>query len=568
MSLREYKAKRNFRATREPSGTAKARCEENFFVVQKHDATRLHYDFRLAMEGVLKSWAVPKGFPNMKGDRRLAVRVEDHPMGYAQFEGTIPEGNYGAGTVMVWDAGSYSVGGGDPVRALSQGKLHLTLRGEKLKGEWTLVRMKSRSSGDKQQWLLLKSGDDAPAVPARAENQSVLTRRSLRQIAADNDAQWQSNRLDQRAKASLPRPSKLPRSRTHSRPSPAKVPERNTLSNLGRLPPQKPGFIEPMKAVLSNKLPSGPDWIFELKFDGVRGIAVKNGRGTRLLSRNNKDLTQKYPELVQALDELPSRDAVLDGEIVALDQNGRPSFQLLQTAALPGGQRPRLHYYVFDVLELAGKDLRRLPLSRRKEIVSELLNGLADPIRFSGNIPADSQRVLKEMQARGLEGVMAKRADSKYESGRRSGAWIKFKWTREQEFVIGGYTPPQGARTHFGAILVGYFSGGKLLFASKVGTGFNEGLLKSLFHSFKKLKTPHCPFANLPEPRSARGIGGLGPAEMRRCTWIRPELVCQIRFAEWTRDGHLRQPAFVALREDKLPGEVVREEPVEGKVPS
>ena len=552
MSLREYKSKRNFRRTAEPAGGARKKpaLKEPFFVVQKHDATRLHYDFRLEMEGVLKSWAVPKGFPITRGDRRLAVQVEDHPIDYAQFEGTIPEGNYGAGTVMVWDLGSYEVSGGNPIQALEDGKLHLTLHGKKLKGEWTLVRMRQREREDKPQWLLLKSGSDLPAISARADDQSVLTRRSMQRIASDNNAQWQSNRVTT---------SRTAVSRIVSR-KPARL-EAATPVELDhtRLPKRKPVFVEPMKAVLVDDLPRGDDWIYELKFDGVRALAIKTGKAIELVSRNAKDFTHKFPEVAEALQSLPCKEAVLDGEIAALDEQGRSSFQLLQAREL-SGQRPLIFYYVFDLVQLDGKDLTGVPLLKRKAMAKALLASLPDTVRFSASIQADSERVLKEMKSRGLEGVIAKRKGSKYEIGRRSGAWVKFKWTTQQEFVIGGYTEPRGTRSHFGALLVGYYERKRLLFAAKVGTGFDQKLLKSLHQKFQKLARKDCPFTNLPE-KSGQFGRGLTVAEMKRCTWLDPKLVCEIRFSEWTRDNHLRQPAFLGLREDKRPDEVVKEKP-------
>lgn len=559
MSLKQYQAKRNFRRTSEPAGRSSkksAAVKEPFFVIQKHDAKRLHYDFRLEMDGVLKSWAVPKGFPNTRGDRRLAVEVEDHPIDYAQFEGTIPEGNYGAGTVMVWDIGTYEVPAGDAEQALKDGKIHFILHGKKLKGEWALVRMRPREHETKPQWLLFKSGEDTAAISERANDQSVLTRRSMKKIASDNDAQWQSNRSSEN-KSPLSTNHRSPTRRkeiNHAKATPSPEP---IQFNTPRLPKRKPAFVEPMKAELVEALPKGSDWIYELKFDGIRALTLKRGKDIELISRNAKDLTAKFPEVADALKNLPCKEAMLDGEIAALDEAGRSSFQLLQAREL-SGERPPIFYYVFDLIQLDGKDLTGVPLLKRKEMARLLLANAPDTIRFSASIQADSDRVLNEMKARGLEGVIAKKKDSQYEIGRRSGAWVKFKWTTQQEFVIGGYSEPRGSRSHFGALVVGYYEGKKFKFAAKVGTGFDQKQLKALHQKFQKLIRPDCPFVNLPE-KAGRFGRGLTAAEMKRCTWLDPKLVCEIRFAEWTRDDHLRQPAFLGLREDKKPAEVVRE---------
>ncbi|MGH7970456.1 MAG: non-homologous end-joining DNA ligase, partial [Limisphaerales bacterium] len=287
----------------------------------------------------------------------------------------------------------------------------------------------------------------------------------------------------------------------------------------------------------------------------VRALAIKRNRQLAFRSRSDNDLRSKYPPILAALERLPVTKVVLDGEVVAVDDHGRSSFQLLQSYQSAPGRKPHLFYYVFDILNLNGRDLIGLPLWQRKQLAEKVVADLGPAVRFSDSIRADSARVVREMQKRGLEGLVAKRRDSRYESGQRTGAWVKFKWTREQEFVIGGYTEPKGSRSHFGAILVGYYEGGKLLFAAKVGTGFDQRVLASLYEKFQKLRRKTCPFANLPEDR------GLTAAQMRRCSWLAPELVCQIRFSEWTRDGHLRQPAFLGLREDKSPREVTREIP-------
>jgi bifunctional non-homologous end joining protein LigD len=294
-----------------------------------------------------------------------------------------------------------------------------------------------------------------------------------------------------------------------------------------------------------------------LKFDGVRALALIRGKNIELISRNEKDFTTKFPEVVDALRELPCQEAVLDGEIAALDEEGRSSFQLLQAREL-SGERPPIFFYVFDLIQLDGKDLTGVPLLKRKAMAKMLLARAPDTIRFSASIAAESERVLAEMKSRGLEGVIAKQKDSKYEIGRRSGTWVKFKWTTQQEFVIGGYSEPRGTRSHFGALVVGYYEKNRLKFAAKVGTGFDQKLLKSLHQKFQKLIRRDCPFVNLPE-KAGRFGRGLTAAEMKRCTWLDPKLVCEIRFAEWTRDDHLRQPAFLGLREDKSPEEVGRE---------
>ncbi len=553
MGLKTYRAKRNFRKTPEPSGARKSRPSpaEPRFVIQKHDASHLHYDFRLEMGGTLKSWAVPKGLPLQHGERRLAVQVEDHPLDYADFEGIIGPGNYGAGTVMVWDRGTYEVAGEDPLRALEAGKLHFTLRGKKLKGEWALVRMKPRENETKPQWLIFKSGDDARPLSARAEDQSVLTGRSLKQIAEARDAEWESNRpaaKTRRTPISTPAPS-------HATPKPC------LPSETRGLPKARPAFVPPMMCQLVTDLPKGPDWLYEIKFDGVRALAIKERGKVRLISRNEKDLTAKYAEVSQAVEQFACRDAVFDGEVVALDEKGRSSFQLLQAINLPGRQKSPIAYYLFDVLNLEGRDLKNLPLVRRKQMLESLITDPTGTIRNSPGIEADSQRVMREMQSRGLEGLVAKRRDSHYQPGRRGPAWVKFKWTLEQEFVIGGYTEPRGSRSNFGAIIVGYFEKRKLMFASKVGTGFDQDLLRSLFERFQKLRQKDCPFVNLPTPRTQERAMGISASDMRRCTWLKPQLVCEIKFAEWTEGGHLRQPVFLGLREDKDPQEVVRERP-------
>jgi bifunctional non-homologous end joining protein LigD len=310
-----------------------------------------------------------------------------------------------------------------------------------------------------------------------------------------------------------------------------------------------------MKCRLLEKVPEGDEWVYEIKFDGFRALAIKSGPEIQLLSRNNKDLGSKFPEVVRALRQLPCDRLMLDGEVVALDPEGRSSFQLLQSAGDPG-RTGDLAFYAFDILNVSGKDTTGLPLLKRKALLKTVIPKKSDCIRVSDVLQGDVRELSEAMQKLGLEGLIAKKRDSKYETGARSGSWIKFKWGHEQEFVIGGYTDPEGSRPYFGSVIVGYYEGHRLIFAAKVGTGFNTKLLKSLYDRFQKIRIDQTPFANLPE----RG-GHLTASQMRFCKWVEPRLVCQIRFTEWTRDGHLRQPVFLGLREDKSPRDVVKEVP-------
>ena len=327
------------------------------------------------------------------------------------------------------------------------------------------------------------------------------------------------------------------------------------LDELRRLPRGKVDFIEPMKARLVRELPRAGDWVYEIKFDGIRLIAVKDKDHVRLYSRLHNDLTARFSEVARAVKGLKCERAVIDGEVVALDPAGRSSFQLLQSSH--AGPRPPIHYYVFDLLNLEGADLTSLPLTRRKKLLQSLIPGKQDIIRFSASLTGDPKKLLAEACRHKLEGLIAKQPTAKYEPGRRGDAFLKIKCLSGQEFVIGGYTQPKGGRLHFGAILVGYYDKGKLIFASKVGTGFNEKSLTSLYRTFQKLRRADCPFANLPEKRGTSG--GLTAGEMTRCSWVEPKLVCQIAFTEWTRDGHLRHPVFLGLREDKSHNEVIKE---------
>ena len=527
MSLRTYARKRDFSRTAEPkakeASSSAAKASGPHFVIQKHDASRLHYDFRLELDGVLKSWAVPKGLPFEKGEKHMAIQVEDHPTAYANFEGIIPKGQYGGGTVMVWDTGTYESLGGPVKKDLAAGKLHFELHGNKVDGEWTLVRM--RHSEDNA-WLLIKSGESRRPVSKKHDDQSSLSGRSMARIARDRDAEWDSDKK-------------------HAQPS-------------KRAAPAAVKFFPPMKATLVDAPPSHGSWIYELKFDGYRALAFREGRKLGLWSANGIEFTDRYAEIAEALEPIVGPGTAIDGEIVALDDEGRSSFQLLQ-ALETGDERPPLAYYVFDLPFLEGTDLRSRPLRERREVLQKLLRKVKDPIRYSAEIEGDPQKLLEEVKRRGLEGLIGKAENSTYESGRRGRSWIKLKCVGEQELVIGGFTPPGGTRKHFGALLVGVYRGDELRFAGKVGTGFNEASLHSLYQKMHQLERKTCPFAGLPEKTPGRWAQNITPAEMKRCHWIDPKLVCQVRFTEWTRDGKLRHPVFLGLRTDKKAREVTRE---------
>ena len=574
MALTEYKRKRDFKKTAEPSGKPLPKKVKGAsrFVIQKHAARRLHYDFRLEMEGVLKSWALPKGLPWKRGEKHLAVEVEDHPIEYEGFEGVIPEGQYGGGTVMVWDRGTYLVYGEQPLKSLREGKLHLVLNGKKAKGEWTLVRIRGRD-GEKNQWLILKTGDEVKPVSSKLEDQSVKTGRTMKQIADARDAEWQSNRVENQSPTSqfktrirealkkkeedktVRQARRLPGTKSGNRRG------RPTIATSSDLPSTKPRFIEPMKAKLVEKPPATGDWIYELKFDGIRLIAIKIGEKVSLLSRNQNDLSARFFEIADAVKNLPADECVLDGEIVALDEKGRSSFQILQAREMEGRKSP-IYFYAFDLLQLDGKGLVSLPLEGRKNVLEKLCDSGGDPrIRYSGAIGGDADQLLGEVKRRGLEGIIGKLSNSVYEPGRRSGAWLKLKCVNEQEFVIGGYTPPQGARKHFGAILVGYYEDRKLVFAGKVGTGFTAKSLAALHKKFQAEQRTACPFVDLPSKQNGQWVLGITPSMMRKIHWINPKFVAEIKFAEWTRDKKLRAPVFLGLREDKKPNDVVREAP-------
>lgn len=516
----EYNRKRNFEQTSEPREQPRKRRNKAGalrFVVQKHDARRLHYDFRLELDGTLKSWAVPKGPSLDPTQKRLAVHVEDHPLDYASFEGSIAEGNYGAGDVIVWDHGIWQPQG-DPAAAYRAGKLKFTLVGEKLAGDWTLVRTRLRGSSDKEQWLLIKERDDT----ARSSDEYNIVEAQPQSVISG---------------ALVGGPSK-----TAKRKAPAKP----TRSRKGQT--EFPDSLAPQLATLAERPPEG-DWLYEVKFDGYRILARVRGGEVRLFTRNGHDWTQRLPQQAKALTKLGLSDSWLDGEVVALNEQGLPDFQQLQNA-FDIGRSHDLVYYLFDAPFLNGEDLRDVPLeARRAKLKAALGSTRRSLLRFSEAFTAHHRDIVESACAMSLEGVIGKRAGSLYVS-RRSTDWIKLKCRLRQEFVIVGYTKPQGSRSGFGALLLAVNEAGGLRYAGRVGTGFGEASLKTLHEQLRKLVRDESPLERKLTAAQARGVA-----------WVDPQLVGEVEFAEWTREGIVRQASFIALRSDKPAAQIVREHP-------
>ncbi|EJL05912.1 DNA ligase D [Pseudomonas chlororaphis] len=525
-SLSEYQRKRNFAITSEPAAdkpSAKSTSALRF-VIQKHDARNLHYDFRLELGGSLKSWAVPKGPSLDPRQKRLAVHVEDHPLSYGNFEGSIPAGQYGAGDVIVWDHGVWQPHD-DPAASYRAGKLKFTLIGEKLGGDWTLVRTHMRGSGDKEQWLLIKE-QDALARPSdeydvvRALPKSVLSGATL----GDRTA---ASAKPQAAKKAAKKPS-------------------------GKKAVVLPQSLAPQLATLVDKAPSG-DWRYEIKFDGYRILARIQDDEVRLLTRNGHDWTSRLPQQAKALAALKLKDSWLDGEMVVLNDEGLPDFQALQNA-FDIGRSVDIIYYLFDAPFLQGEDLRETPVEERRQALKQALGRKSSKVlRFSEAFAAQHQDVLESACALSLEGVIGKRAGSPYVS-RRSADWIKLKCRLRQEFVVVGYTRPQGSRSGFGALLLGVNDASGLVYAGRVGTGFDQKTLKQLHERMQELERDSSPLAKPLTAAQARGVH-----------WIEPQLVAEAEFAEWTREQVVRQAAFIALRSDKPAREIVREQPQTSK---
>ena len=624
MSLDEYQRKRRFEATPEPPPKLEPNSGHRF-VVQRHEATRLHYDFRLEMEGVLKSWAVPKGPSLDPDDKRLAMQVEDHPVSYFDFEGIIPEGNYGAGTVMVWDVGTWQPLSPKPVAGkyvpctdheaaamLAQGDLKFRLEGKKLHGDFAIVKMKGRRPGSKgNEWLLIKKRDDQVEEGYDAENDdsSALTGRTMREIAQQHDATWVSRPAGRSGKLKAPwladavakldakknpsptiaeEPEAVDRKSKDKKPvtkdnskaipkksksSPAKDPQPDLFSSVPpvssvvqKVPPvarPMPAAVHPMLATTTDKPFNNDAWLFEIKWDGYRAIAfIENGK-IRLASRNQNDLTPQYPELAEIPRHLKATTAVLDGEIVALDEQGRSSFSRMQQRSgfkSPSKRAARdpnvaVIYYAFDLLYLDGHDLRKLPLEERKQkLASLIVSNESMPneiLRYSDHYAGQGIALFEAARQKGLEGIVAKRRASIYEE-RRSNNWLKIKITRSIECVIGGYTKPKGSREFFGSVVLGlYNEKGQLIHVGQAGSGFDENSQREVWKELSKRETKKNPFTGKVEA-------------LREVHWVKPELVAEIKFGEWTNEGaagkKLRAPVFLRLRPDKDPQDCVFEE--------
>lgn len=508
MSLKTYRAKRAFEESPEPKGKKALKMVEGAlqFVVQKHAARRLHYDLRLEMDGVLKSWAVPKG-PSMDPQvKRLAIQVEDHPLEYATFEGKIPEGQYGAGQVIVWDQGTYSVKGEtreeqekNALEQLEKGDLKFFLSGSKLKGEFALVRLKKDFQS--KEWLLIKKKDEYQSGEEITDHaESVLTGKTI---------------VD---------PKSVPKA-------------------------PMPHGIKPMLAFLTEEAFDGKNWIFEIKWDGYRAIAEISGGHVQLYSRNKQPFNDKFPQIVQSLRKLQG-EMILDGEIVVLDKEGRSQFQQLQNVLQSKENEGALKYCVFDILYYKGRDLRHLPLIQRKEILKGVLEGIGpSPLIYPDYIEEKGKAFFREAVKKKIEGIIAKEINSSYVSV-RSRNWLKIKATQRQEAVVAGFTQPRGGRKYIGALVIGvYNKKGELEYAGNVGGGFTQQALKEAYRLLEPLIVRECPFKY--PPQSVKGI-----------TWVKPKLLCEVVFQEWTKEGIMRQPVFQGFRTDKPAKEVKKEMPV------
>jgi bifunctional non-homologous end joining protein LigD len=584
--LERYRSMRDFTTTAEPSGAGpntntfamrKPTTSRGLpFVIQKHAASHLHYDFRLSWNGVLKSWACAKGPSYNPAERRLAVEVEDHPLEYGGFEGIIPEGQYGGGTVMIWDQGSWwpQLGSENVDACLRAGHLKFEMNGSKMKGKWALIRMNhaAHGSNDKPQWLLIKEHDKYERGPGDQQitderPNSSVTGRSINQIADASDHVWNSNRANPLKSTPGLAPKAAAKSAAKSaakKSAPAKKPL--PTIDLDELPHERqPDFIPPQLALEATAVPNTDDWIHELKLDGYRIQARKAGsaRGSKpavqLLTRKGIDWTHRMPDVAKAVAELPVEDCTLDGEVVVLSTDGNSSFALLQ-ASFQNAETHPLTYFVFDLLHIDGHNTRDLTLRERKDLLAPLLpppdSDADETIRLSEDIPGNGEEVFRHACALHAEGILSKRANAPYRST-RSGDWLKSKCLHEQELVIAGFTLSSEGPDRVGALLLGYYPPVKrgpktprhLIYAGRTGTGFTQKLRRDLLTQLVKLRVPESPFERLPHDAT------------RAVYWVKPTLVAQVRFATWTSDNLVRQAAFLGLREDKSPDEVTRESP-------
>jgi bifunctional non-homologous end joining protein LigD len=568
--LRTYHTKRNFGVTAEPKG-AVARRSGHAFVIQKHAARRLHYDLRLELGGVMKSWAVTRGPSMVSGEKRLAVQVEDHPIEYNTFEGTIPQGEYGGGTVMIWDRGTW-LPEGDPHRGLQRGHLSFAFDGEKLHGAWHLVRMHRRPGEKRDNWLLIKQHDEYERS-ARDKDildekpLSVASGRTMDEIANNPRGKvWRSNRSDGRdvrpsrsamakakpaakAKSAVKKPVSKKKARAPARRSARKTSKSKDDALDGAPRGALPAFVEPCLATLAGTAPDSGDWLHEIKFDGYRLQAGLDRGKVKLLTRRGLDWTEKFDGVATAIARLPADAALIDGEVVVEEDDGVSRFSALQQALKDGDQK-RMRFYAFDLMHLDGADLRPLPLADRKASLERLLSKLpkSSPIRFSASIDQRGPALLKQACSLGLEGIISKRADAPYRSG-RGGDWIKTKCSDRQEFVIAGFNPSTADARAVGALVLGTYENGKLHYAGRTGTGFTHAFARDLYRKLKVLEVKKP--ALDPVPKEERG--SRGPV------WVAPKLVAEVDFHGWTHGDRIRQASFQGLREDKPAEDIVHE---------